>query len=886
MIELKSITKDYIMANSKVEALRGIDLTFRDNEFVSILGPSGCGKTTLLNIIGGLDKKSSGDLVIDGVSTRDYKDRDWDTYRNHKVGFVFQSYNLIPHQTILENVELALNIAGIKKEERIRRAREVLDRVGLEGQYNKKPSQLSGGQCQRVAIARALVNDPEILLADEPTGALDTTTSVQIMELIKDIAKNTLVVMVTHNPELAERYSTRIIRLLDGKIVDDSNPCEKKEDKTIKEDKSTRKSKLSLFSAIKLSWRNLLSKLKRTLTVCIAGSIGIIGVASVLAVSVGINNYIYNMQNDMLSGNPVTIQESTYDLSSILGMYSTFSKGQAVVKSIEKGYINVDEAVKSLVEMSETTSNMRVQNSITDNYVKFVTSAPSNILSAYKLDYGIDLPYHLYTPSPFTNQDGEMVSVATIRQIYTSILEKTELKDYAYLATNLDNIFLQLPSSEDFVLEQYDVLTEGGEASYPKSETELTLVVDADSELTDLLLAQLGYYTEEEFINVIYKATGDDRFDASLDREKFSYTELLGKTLTYYPNNDIFSINYIENTQTINQAKPFIYNAYADDSFSSGLNLTITSILHPKAGLNYGALKSGLYYTSSLIDRVLENGEGSEIVDYMDTMDIEAFTSGKVTTQYGESDMGITYTYSFTFDGVDYDETGYVGSINTMTAFISFGSGMNIPTYYSLTKRDLGGIRMPNKISLYNRTFDEKNELLKYLDKWNSDDVLIIDGESVARADRETIKYTDNLSLIINMVSSMINIVTSALVAFSALSLVVSTVMIAIITYVSVIERIKEIGVIRSLGGRKRDVARLFIVESAIIGLFSGIIGLGITGLITLLINTLAGMTMSSLTIGIILSMLLVSTLLTITSGLIPASLASKKDPVIALRTD
>ena len=358
MIELINIVKDYKLASNTVHALKGVSVAFRDSEFVSILGPSGCGKTTMLNIIGGLDKYTSGDLRIDEQSTKDYKDRDWDTYRNHKVGFVFQSYNLIPHQTVLENVELALNISGVKKDERVKRAKEVLERVGLKDQINKKPNELSGGQCQRVAIARALINNPDILLADEPTGALDSTTSVQIMDLIKDIAKDTLVVMVTHNAELAEEYSTRIIKLLDGNIISDSNPYEKNsENKKASKRKKEKKSKLSLLSAIKLSARNLLSKIKRTLMVCLAGSIGIIGVASVLSVSVGINGYINNMQNDMLSGNPVTVQESAYDLSAIMSMYSTSMQKEVIKNNVENGYINVEKAVQSLVTMSEIYEN-------------------------------------------------------------------------------------------------------------------------------------------------------------------------------------------------------------------------------------------------------------------------------------------------------------------------------------------------------------------------------------------------------------------------------------------------------------------------------------------------------------------------------------------------
>ena len=446
MIKLESITKDYKVADMTVKALKGISVTFREAEFVSILGQSGCGKTTLLNIIGGLDHYTSGNLIIDNISTKDYKDRDWDTYRNHRVGFVFQSYNLIPHQTVLENVELALNIAGIKKEERIERAKKALDRVGLSSQYNKKPNQLSGGQCQRVAIARSLVNDPEILLADEPTGALDSETSVQIMELIKEISNDTLVIMVTHNPELAEQYSTRIIKLLDGNIIADSNeynPETEKEDKSIlesenndkieidakveeNEEKSddlnedeletkkveekstkkqkTKKSKLGCWSAFKLSARNLWSKFKRTLMVCFAGSIGIIGVASVLAVSTGITSYIDKMQNDMLSGNPITIQETSINLNYLMGEGMS-AKKEAIKQSIVDGYINVDKVVDTLVEMSGRAEMVQVQNNINEDYINYLLEMPKEYYSALKLDYGINVINNIYTSSPFTGDD-------------------------------------------------------------------------------------------------------------------------------------------------------------------------------------------------------------------------------------------------------------------------------------------------------------------------------------------------------------------------------------------------------------------------------------------------------------------------------------------------
>ena len=407
MLRLQNITKEYSVADTKVQALKGISLSFRANEFVSILGPSGCGKTTTLNIIGGLDHYTDGDLFINGISTKNFKDRDWDVYRNHRIGFIFQSYNLIPHQTILENVELALTISGMGKEERIEKAKKMLDKVGLADQYNKKPNQLSGGQCQRVAIARALVNDPEILLADEPTGALDTATSIQIMELIQEIAKERLVIMVTHNPELAEKYSTRIIRLVDGLVTDDTNPfseedeikeCKQLTQETSKEGSTKKeKAKMSFMQALKLSGRNLISKFRRTLMVCLAGSIGIIGVSTVLSVSSGVKGYISNMQDDMLSGNPVQISEQGYDLSKMVSSMTQAQKNQAIKENTKDGYVNIESLVAYIVSMSNAKDSIMVSNEIKEEYVNFINDMPEEYRADILLDYGIDLTNNIYT---------------------------------------------------------------------------------------------------------------------------------------------------------------------------------------------------------------------------------------------------------------------------------------------------------------------------------------------------------------------------------------------------------------------------------------------------------------------------------------------------------
>ncbi len=605
MLRLSKITKDYRVADTTVQALKGIDLAFRKNEFVSVLGPSGCGKTTLLNIIGGLDKYTSGDVFINGRSTKQFRDRDWDVYRNHRIGFIFQSYNLIPHQTVLGNVELALTIAGLGKAERVERAKRALDRVGLAGQYHKKPNQLSGGQCQRVAIARALVNEPEILLADEPTGALDTATSVQIMDLIREIAEEKLVIMVTHNPELAEKYSTRIIRLLDGSVVDDTNPYSPEEEeaeirevyeddeggekeatsfgkpeKKTKKRKKGERAKMSFWTAFRLSAQNLFTKKARTTMTSIAGAIGIIGVSLVLAISGGVKTYIANMQNDMLSASPIAIEETAYDMSALMqGM--SFQEKEEMLK--EHGFVNVDSLIEYLVEQAGTADSLMIQNTITQEYIDFVLGLPAEDVATIFLDYGLDVSNNIYTDfRESKGGDAKDVSLTAIRSIYTSVLKETNFAKYASYVTSLTENFAQSPSDEDYLLTQYDLL----DGKIATGKNEVMIVVNKDTALNDLLLAQLGYYSQDEFINLIYRASEDGDYAPSLDKDRFSYEELRGKKFTWYPNDELFVRN--EN----DQVKPFSYAAY-EDGFEEGLEFEIVGILQPKEKISYGCLSSG-----------------------------------------------------------------------------------------------------------------------------------------------------------------------------------------------------------------------------------------------------------------------------------------------------
>lgn len=894
MLKLVNVVKTYVMGDLKVEALKGISVNFRKNEFVSILGPSGCGKTTLLNIIGGLDKYTVGDLVINGISTKKFSDRDWDVYRNHRIGFIFQSYNLIPHQTILENVELALTIAGMGKNERLEKARMVLDHVGLAGQYNKKPNQLSGGQCQRVAIARALVNDPEILLADEPTGALDTVTSVQIMDLIKEISKEKLVIMVTHNPELAEKYSTRIVRLLDGIINDDSNPCSDEEEEkelTRNDDlEVTEKAKMSFWTAFKLSSRNLLSKFKRTLMVGLAGSIGIIGVSLVLALSSGISGYIDDMQEDMLSGNPITITEQAYDLNAMIGSLSNFEQAEIVVKN---GFVGINSMLELLAKRAETMNSIMVTNEINEDYVNYIKAMPKEYVEDISYGYGIDISNNIYTDfASKKGGDAQKTSLTAIKQIYKALLSETEFKEAVSAISTLSQPISQSLSSEEYILSQYKLLN--GKMATEKNE--IMIVIDKNSLITDLTLAQLGYYSQDEFLNMAFKAFKSD-YDETLIKEEFSYEELLNKTFTWYPNDSIFIKNKSSIPEIV-QTWPFSYKYKVDDTFSDGLELKVVGILQPNDDINYGSLSTGFYYTSALTDYILEVNKNSEIASYIrDDLNGESINS-MIGTMTGGQAVGITYQYEYVFEGENKTGTGFVGSTSLaslmndmMGSMVGGDSGSDIPEIYTLSLRNVGGNDLANSISIYPIDFNIKKQVLDYLDAWNNDGDIILNGITLTKEDRVNITYMDTLSIVISMINTMINIVTTALVAFTAISLIVSTVMIGIITYVSVVERIKEIGVIRSLGGRKKDVAHLFNAETFIIGLVAGLLGIGITYLIGFIANMIIGgitgiYTLVSLKWYQAIIMVTISVLLTLISGLFPSRSAAKMDPVNALRTE
>lgn len=897
MLRLKNITKIYSSGNNKVLALDKVNLSFRQNEFVSILGPSGCGKTTILNIIGGLDKYTDGDLYINGKSTKKFKNRDWDVYRNHRVGFIFQSYNLIPHQNILSNVELALKIAGMSKKRRINRAKKALDLVGLKGLYKKKPNQLSGGQCQRVAIARALVNNPEILLADEPTGALDTVTSTQIMDLIKKISKKKLVIMVTHNPDIANKYSTRIIDLLDGKVLKDSNPftpieerkecvrINKEKERVLAElkarhEKSKETAKMGVGTSFKLSLQNLRSKGGRTTLVSFAGSIGIIGVSLVLAVSAGIHNYINNMQDDLLSGNPVTIRKTALDVSQLTSGAEAFQTASEI--EIIDGKINVNSIMEYMVDRSETMQNMTYTNDITEDYIQYLEDMPQDYYASIDYNYGIDPINNFYTTFKASKDDEYKIqSLSSIVENYKAVISQT---DYSRMSSTIDLFYTsieQLPTNKDYIDKQYDLLY----GEFPTKENEIMVVASKNRQLSDVLLGELGYYTQDEFLNIVYRASkdGQDNYDASLDKMSFTYEEILNNEIYYVPNDLVYSRNEESNKPNL----IFDYNYKLEDTYASGvMKMKITGILQPKDNISYGCMESGFYYTKAFTERFLNDNKESEIVNYL----VENDQSGYTSTKMGFSDMGVAYDLTYKYDGEEKTIRAYVGTGSTMSSI--FGMiGLSMSSYKTLSLENLGGGKIPTSINIYPIDFDSKDIATNYLDKWNENvDIKLSTGKVLKADDREEVKYTDTIGLIISMINLMIDIISIALIVFTALSLVVSTVMIGIITYVSVVERVKEIGVIRSLGGRKRDVSRLFFVETVVIGFISGCIGIGITYLISLIINVILypiiHLNICALPYYQALIMIGISVLLTLISGIIPARAAANKDPVVALRTE
>ena len=849
MLELKDIVKEYKTADETVTALKGLSLQFRKSEFVSILGPSGCGKTTLLNIIGGLDRYTSGDLIINGKSTKQFSDKEWDTYRNHSVGFVFQSYNLIPHQTVLENVELALTLSGIGAKERRERAIAVLEKVGLKNKINVRPNQLSGGQMQRVAIARALINDPEILLADEPTGALDSKTSVQIMELLKEISGDRLIIMVTHNPELAEKYSSRIIRLLDGQLVNDEKPLseqEIEEEKTIdsnekRTNKGRKKTSMSFLTALSLSFRNLMTKKGRTFLVSFAGSIGIIGIALILSLSSGFQTYIDRVQAETLSNYPITVQDSYSDMTSVMQDMKSDDKNAFP----SDGKITSDDA---LSEMMKAYNGSQVKNNLAA-FKKYLDKGEYDKTKITAVKYTYSLTFETYG----TDKNGEIQKLQnTLEKLKEMGVTSSSLSMYANMTGGSTKSWTEALDNEEFLKSQYDLIG-GGKWMDFSADDEVMVVVDKYNRLPDYILPALGLADPNELLYPLMKAAPNvtDELLALIgvkevnEEDKFkslNAADLIGKEFTV--------LTPAERYKKSGEAYKAV--SLKEDGFneilSGGKKVKIVGIIRQKENVSSGALSAGVVYNKNLTKTLLNTVGLQEVVKAQKASpDIDVTTNAP----FGTYEIGGTkITTSYESNMLNF---GYADESN------------------------------PASISIYASSFENKDYIVDYINKYN-------DGLSEENKN-DKISYTDYLGIMMSSITTIINAVSYVLIGFVSVSLVVSSIMIGIITYISVLERIKEIGVLRALGASKKDVARVFNAETLIIGFSAGIIGIGITVLLNLPISAIIYALADIKNVAVLpwqggVILVAISMILTFIAGLIPSRIASKKDPVIALRSE
>ncbi|HAB65779.1 MAG TPA: ABC transporter [Firmicutes bacterium] len=847
MLELKNITKTYEVANTKQKALNKINIKFRQNEFVSILGQSGSGKTTMLNIIGGLDKYTSGDLIINGVSTKEYKDHDWDVYRNHRVGFVFQSYNLIPHQTALQNVELALTLSGIEKEERRKRAKAVLKKVGLEKQMNKRPNQMSGGQMQRIAIARALVNDPDILLADEPTGALDSETSLQVLDLLSEIAKDKLVIMVTHNPELAVNYSTRIVKLLDGQIIDDSNPFDGKEE--IKEKTDAKKAKMNFKTALSLSLNNLMTKKGRTLLTAFAGSIGIIGIALILSLSNGIQEYINKTEKETLSSYPLIIQKESIDMSTML----TTLTGKQEAKDYNDNDIH---SVNIMGDMF-TSMTQEVEHNDLKSFKEYLDNHDKI------KDYTSDIQYSYNVTMNMYKNDIEDITQVNPTQIFDAIGMSTSGISNAYSGylSNYD-VFYEMINNDDLNKQQYDLI----DGHWPEKYNEVVLTVGRHNEISDYTLYSLGIISQselkEQFNNMVAGK------EVSFEDHSYTTKELLNISFKLVLNTDYYQK---KNGLWINMSGD---ETYMKKILSSAEDIKIVGIIKPNEEAVAGNSSFGMIgYTHALTEHLITKINETEIVkEQLSNKDKNVFTGTEFTTDT-----------SFDMKNLSKEQLSHLKNLsqNELAEYMKNYSE-NITSSYeeNLSKLGIADLEDPDTISIYPKDFDSKEEITNIIDDYNKD-----------KSEEESISYTDIVGIMMSSVSSIVNVISSVLIAFVAISLVVSSIMIAIITYISVIERTKEIGILRAIGASKKDISRVFNAETLIEGLSAGILGIVVTLIINIPINIIIKnviniSNIAKLPINGAIILIIISVLLTVIAGFIPAKIASKKDPVEALRTE
>ena len=895
MLELNDIKKDYVSGSTTVSALKGINLRFRDCEFVSILGQSGCGKTTMLNIIGGLDKYTSGDLKINGVSTKNYKDRDWDFYRNNSIGFVFQSYNLIPHQTVLSNVELALTLSGVSKAERKKRAIEALEKVGLGEQIHKKPNQMSGGQMQRVAIARALVNNPDILLADEPTGALDTETSVQIMELLKEISKDRLIIMVTHNPELAKDYSTRIVRLLDGVITDDSNPysledmeadIRAKEDAKVKaSEKKTKKSgkkqktSMSFFTALSLSFNNLMTKKTRTILTAFAGSIGIIGIAMILSISNGIQLYIDRVQRDTLSSYPITLQAESIDISS---MVSSMTGNSDSEEHEDKTKIYSNDIMGDMIN----TMVKEVKSNNLSEFKKYIENGGSDIKSYVSdIKYSYDVPLNIYMKD--TSNGVEQLNPSTM---FDSIYGEGATSTSSAMSSGMgmgmfsnSSVWNQLLGNQQVLDEQYDVLA----GHWPENFNEVVLVADKNNEVDDYTLYSLGLKDPEEVRTLFKKMMVGESYETEKDTS-YTFDEILDTEFKLVMPTDMYKYNDVTGTWD-DYSKD---DKYMTNVVNNGTDIKVCGIIRPNDDAVSTSLSSGIGYTAKLTEYIIEQVKNSEIAkaQLADTS-VDVFTGVPFDNDRNtEITMDDVNAYMATLSPEESAQmqamTSGMSDDQILQLFSASLKARTTDATLDSNKSKLGitDLDTPSQIDIYATDFDSKEKVQNIIKDYNK--LQQDDGK-----EENVINYTDYVGIMMSSVSTIINAISYVLIAFVAISLIVSSIMIGIITYISVLERTKEIGVLRSIGASKKDVSRIFNAETLIEGFVSGALGIVVTLLLCIPANALikhltdiSNVAQLPVAGGVIL--IIISMFLTFIAGLIPAKLAAKKDPVVALRSE
>ena len=841
MLQLQHISKVYHTANQEFHALKDISIRFRENEFVSILGQSGSGKTTLLNIIGGLDQYTSGDLLIQGKSTKQFKDRDWDSYRNHTIGFVFQSYNLIGHQTALSNVEIAMTLSGVSKAERKKRAIEALERVGLKDHLYKKPSQMSGGQMQRIAIARALVNNPKVVLADEPTGALDSETSVQIMELLKDIAKERLVIMVTHNPQLAKTYSTRIVQVLDGNILSDSNPYEPTKEK-IQDDIQFTKTKMSFMTALALSFNNLLTKKGRTFLTAFAGSIGIIGIALILALSNGVSDYVKKVQEDTLVSLPLTISEQNQ--SNLLATSPDLSDKPFK----ENNELGVNTVLTKLLKKQIGKNDLA-------SFKKYLEENASQVEALTKdVRYQYNLQPYIYASD--TSNGPKSILPSTLAD-EVEISNQT-MKGYLH---NID-YWSELSSDTTMLESQYDVL----EGRLPTDKSEIVLIADENNEISDLLLYSLRFKDPSEL--------NDAKKLDELGSQTYQYSDFIGKTFKAVVNTNRF---VKENNQWINKIDD---KSYMKTQIENGLELKIVGVLRQKEGTrsSVNSPSGGMAYTSALIDYTSEQIQNSDIVKEQEANPtINVFTGkefAKDPKPFNSADLTEEEKIQLAKMTPE-QQAQYVQQYND-----------NLAATYEENLAKLGVIdkSKPAAIEFYTSSFQQKQELKDFINAYNT-------AKKDAGDDDKVLAYSDDIQTIMSSITTMVGVITTVLVGFVAISLIVSSIMIAIITYISVLERTKEIGILRAMGASKKDIRRIFTAETAIEGFISGVLGIAITLLATFPINAIVAQTtkvdgVAQLPWDAALILIVISIVLTVLAGLIPSRIAAKKDPVESLRSE